>query len=75
MYEYSAVMDNRTTPLCEQLDGVRLPHDHHYWNMYYPPNHYNCRSVCISLYDEEDEVNPPDNLDFSQFTFNPGQLF
>lgn len=42
MWEYSAVLDNRTTQICRDLDGRR-------WSekpkLYNPPLHFNCRSM------------------------------
>lgn len=46
---YSAILDERTTEICEHL------HDRVYrigsavWNEYRPPNHYNCRSVLVPI--------------------------
>ena len=43
--EFDAVMDGRTTELCAGLNGVRKSADDAFWDTYYPPNHYNCRST------------------------------
>lgn len=75
MYEFSAVMDNRTTQICEDIDGTRLPADDPFWHTYYPPLHFNCRSVCVSIFEEEDIVKPPQSLDQPQLDFNPAELF
>ena len=40
-YEYSAVMDDRTTDLCSELDGMRRPKTDEVWRRLWPPNHYN----------------------------------
>lgn len=42
--EYSAVMDGRTTVTCIDLNGVVRPVDDPFWNTWYPPNHFKCRS-------------------------------
>ncbi len=46
---FDAVMDNRTSPICTSLDGVVKPVDDPFWDMYYPPNHFRCRSDVRSL--------------------------
>lgn len=49
LLQFDAVMDNRTTHTCRSLEGVILPVDHWVWGMYYPPNHWGCRSTVRSL--------------------------
>lgn len=44
LLEFDAVVDGRTTELCLSLNGTVLPIDDPFWNIYYPPNHFNCRS-------------------------------
>lgn len=44
MLEFDAVMDMRTSELCSSLNGVIKPVKDAFWNVYYPPNHFNCRS-------------------------------
>ena len=44
-YEYSAVMDDRVTEICETLNG-RIRRD---WGEFTPPNHYQCRSILIPV--------------------------
>lgn len=44
-YEYSAVLDDRTTPICEELHGKILKD----FGNYSPPNHYQCRSVLVPV--------------------------
>lgn len=43
--EFDAVMDGQTTDLCRSLNGVTLPSSDPFWQQYYPPNHFNCRST------------------------------
>jgi SPP1 gp7 family putative phage head morphogenesis protein len=47
--EYSAILDDRTTEICEALNGVTFAADSPEWDNYRPPNHYNCRSVLIPI--------------------------
>jgi SPP1 gp7 family putative phage head morphogenesis protein len=44
-YEYSAILDDRTTEICRALDG-RIRRD---FANYTPPNHFNCRSLLIPV--------------------------
>jgi len=61
-YEYSAILDGRTTAICKHLDEeTRGNHPMEWWEQnasYRPPNHYNCRSLLIPVteVDEEDFV-------------------
>jgi len=44
-YEYSAVLDERTSDICEHLNG-RILKD---WGSYTPPNHFQCRALLIPV--------------------------
>jgi len=41
--KYNAIMDAVTTAICQDLNGKTRKVGE--WNGYYPPNHYNCRSI------------------------------
>jgi len=43
--EFDAVMDNRTSEICRPLNGTILSSSDPFWNIYYPPNHFGCRST------------------------------
>ena len=45
MLEFDAVMDRRTSDICRPLNGTVLPVSDPFWSMYYPPNHFGCRSI------------------------------
>jgi len=47
--EYSAILDSRTTAICSHLDGKVFSRDSNNWDMYRPPNHFNCRSLLIAV--------------------------
>jgi SPP1 gp7 family putative phage head morphogenesis protein len=48
-YQYSAVIDDATTPFCEQHDGqIIYPSDPEFPTIL-PPNHYGCRSLLIPI--------------------------
>jgi hypothetical protein len=56
---YNAIDDSRTTPLCYELGGYGgkpaacYRHDHPFWDKFYPPNHFNCRSAVDDLSEED----------------------
>lgn len=43
--EYDAVEDSHTSDLCKRLNGVVKPVNDSFWDSYYPPNHWRCRSI------------------------------
>lgn len=47
--EYSAVLDETTTEICSELNGMKLTADNEAWDSLRPPNHYNCRSLLIPI--------------------------
>ncbi len=49
-YEYSAVLDDRTTEICEHLNGKVLRD----FGSYMPPNHFNCRSLLAPVTEIDD---------------------
>lgn len=51
LLEFDAVLDQGTTALCRSLDQVRKWSDDPFWNVYYPPNHFGCRSLVKILND------------------------
>ena len=52
-YEYSAVMDDRTTPFCESYDGRIYAADDPIWSSITPPNHFGCRSILVPITNDE----------------------
>lgn len=77
-YEYVAVMDDRTTDLCVELDGVRQPKDSAFWSRFTPPNHYGCRSQYIEIFTDQRIAEPtsvPSVTPFPGFANNPGEVF
>ena len=62
--EYSAVMDGKTTPICEYMDGHIHPADDEVWTSYRPPLHFNCRSllVAVTINDAWEESEDPTML-------------
>jgi len=48
-FEYSAVLDTRTTPFCASWHGQVIRKDDPALSRINPPNHYQCRSVLIPI--------------------------
>lgn len=46
---YSAILDDRTTAICEALHGATYLPTNPLWDTYRPPNHYNCRSLLVAV--------------------------
>lgn len=49
LLQFDAVMDGRTSAICRDLEGVTRPIDDTFWDVYYPPNHWGCRSTVRQL--------------------------
>jgi SPP1 gp7 family putative phage head morphogenesis protein len=58
-YRYSAIMDERTSPICRGLHGSSWEKGDPSLNGYTPPNHYRCRSILVPI------------NKYSDFTFTP----
>jgi SPP1 gp7 family putative phage head morphogenesis protein len=61
-YEYTAIMDGRTSDICIGLDGKIYLADDPIWDSIWPPNHFNCRStvVTVNKYDfNQDMISEP----------------
>ena len=48
-YQYSAVIDDRTTQFCKDANGRIWPVASNLWQRYVPPNHFNCRSLLVPV--------------------------
>jgi SPP1 gp7 family putative phage head morphogenesis protein len=47
---HKSVLDDVTTTICRQRDGLKLAFDNPYWKTNFPPLHYGCRSVLMPLF-------------------------
>lgn len=47
--EFSAILDGKTTEICEHMDGRVYPKNDPIWEAYTPPLHFNCRSLLIAV--------------------------
>lgn len=52
-WQYVAVRDGATTQICSGLNGKVFRCDDPFWDAFYPPNHWRCRSRVVSLSDRE----------------------
>jgi SPP1 gp7 family putative phage head morphogenesis protein len=50
-FEFSAIIDSRTTDICQHLDGKIIKKEDIY--KYTPPLHWGCRSTLIPIFDTE----------------------
>jgi SPP1 gp7 family putative phage head morphogenesis protein len=78
---FVAVLDGRTSDICEDLHGTVLPADHPFWETHQPPLHHQCRSDVVPLTedeareegvdDEAPEVDPDDGFGVPGAEFEP----
>jgi len=48
-FEYASVIDGQETPICAQLDGMRLRKENPAWERLRPLNHWGCRSSLLKI--------------------------
>lgn len=53
-YQFSAIIDSRTTPICEKLDREIYAVGDPYIDKITPPLHFNCRSLLVPITEGED---------------------
>jgi SPP1 gp7 family putative phage head morphogenesis protein len=63
---FDAILDSRTTKVCNDAHKTVLPQDDAFWDTHVPPLHFNCRSSIRSLTKAQAErrgitKNPPDD--------------
>lgn len=70
--EYSAILDDRTTEICNQLNGQTYAIDDEVWSTFRPPNHFNCRSILVpvTVRDTWSASDAPSALPQKGFGFN-----
>lgn len=49
LLQFDAIIDGQTSDLCRSLEGIIKPADDPFWDKYYPPNHFGCRSTVRQL--------------------------
>jgi SPP1 gp7 family putative phage head morphogenesis protein len=50
---FDAILDGRTTEVCEKCDGTVRPADDPWWKSHLPPLHFNCRSHFVTMTEEQ----------------------
>ncbi len=74
---YDAILDDRTSEICEALDGTIREATDPWWDTRYSPNHWNCRASVRSLTRTQAERRggltrePTDVLPLEQFRASP----
>jgi SPP1 gp7 family putative phage head morphogenesis protein len=56
-YQYSAILDDSTCPICEDLDGTVADEADYTSSQWQPPIHFNCRCIWVAI--GSDEQDPP----------------
>ena len=62
LLQFDAVLDKQTTDLCRDLNGTTLPIHHPFWNTFYPPNHFGCRSTVRQIQAHTAHETPHDKI-------------
>lgn len=76
-YEYVAINDDRVRDSHAALDGVRKPKDDPFWNIYWPPNGWNCRCDVLEIISDTPEAfatSAPGIMPDEGFAFNAGKI-
>jgi len=55
-FEYSAILDERTTEICQVCDGLKFEKNSGYSQRLTPPNHFQCRSILMFVTTNDDPV-------------------
>lgn len=53
VYEFTAILDSRTTPLCRSLNGTVLTPEQYRATGFIPPLHWRCRSIWVAYYKDD----------------------
>jgi SPP1 gp7 family putative phage head morphogenesis protein len=46
---YDAILDDRTSDICAELNDTTLPQDDEFWDSHRPPMHFNCRCILTPI--------------------------
>lgn len=61
-YQYSAILDDVTCPICEDLDGSVVTEEEYARTQWLPPIHFGCRCIWVAILSDEDDQ--PDETGF-----------
>lgn len=56
-YQYSAILDVKTCPICDDLDGSVVVESEYLNTTFDPPVHHHCRCIWVAIL--KDELDPP----------------
>lgn len=56
-YQYSAILDEKTCPICDDLDGKVVDEAEYKRTLFDPPIHHHCRCIWVAIL--ADELEPP----------------
>lgn len=65
--QYSAILDNRTTQMCTDLDSSVVSYEEYQATIWIPPCHFGCRSIWVAIM-KDDDAKP----DFRPIPKSPG---
>lgn len=54
-YQYSAILDIKTCPICEDLDGSVVDEDEYKRTDFDPPVHHHCRCIWVGILEDEQD--------------------
>lgn len=57
-YEYSAILDRKTCPICRDLDGSVVDAEEYRDNQWNPPIHFHCRCLWVAIRKTEEDKPP-----------------
>lgn len=61
-YQFSAILDEVTCPICEDLDGSVVNEAEYATTQWLPPIHFGCRCIWVAILSDEDDQ--PDDTGF-----------
>jgi hypothetical protein len=67
--QYSAILDNRTTQICKDLDGSVVSYEEYAATKWIPPCHFGCRSIWVAIL-KDDSFKP----EFRPIPARPGGI-
>lgn len=62
LYQYSAILDERTCPICEELDSTVVDEAEYESTDWLPPIHGGCRCIWVAILSDEED--PPEATGF-----------
>jgi len=74
-FEYATAGDDRVRPDHARMDGVKRPKNDPIWNVWTPPNGWNCRCLLLEIYGSDTATKVPAVKPDSGFAWNPGTVF